>query len=74
MGVIRVTGVTRVGRGGGGGEGEETLQAHRPIKGNTRGPRGPKNETVLRTIPCMNNLSNQVIISNSFTQKKGVLP
>ena len=43
MGVIRVTGVTRVGGGGGGGEGEEILQAHRPIKGSTRGPRGPQN-------------------------------
>ena len=57
-GVIRVTGVTRgdgtaggEGKGGeqgeeGGAEGREEILAHgradRPIKGSTRGPRGPK--------------------------------
>ena len=59
-GVTRVTGVTRVdrteggeeGKGEGGERGEEggeEILAHGwadgPIKGSTRGPRGPKNDT-----------------------------
>ena len=39
-------------------EEKKFLRAHRPIKGNTSDPRGPKNETILRTIPWMKNSSN----------------